>query len=260
MKKAKKILALLLCAVLLVGATVAGTVAYLTDKDDVTNTFTVGNVQIKLDEAVVDKETGKATVPAERTEVGNTSVRMIPGRTIDKDPTVTVLKDSEDCYVRVKVTVVLSESWDHEVAKAAWGWVETEDFDTFFETWAGTFAGNYLATGDMVGFNTVNWKVADPVADSDAKTITYILNYKTDTNNIFKKNSGTNKDTGDNMVLEAIFTKVSVPQNLTNAQLALLEGMEIKVEAHAIQAEGFVAADGMTAEQNAWDTFDGKSS
>lgn len=258
MKKAKKILALLLCAVLLVGATVAGTVAYLTDKDDVTNTFTVGNVQIKLDEAVVDKETGKAPDLTNRTEDGNEEVRMIPGRTIDKDPTVTVLKDSEDCYVRVKVTVDLSESWTStDAVMAAWGWDETEGFDKFLETWAGTFAGNYLATGNMVGFNTVNWNVAVPVADRDAKTITYILNYKTDTNNIFKKNSGTNKDTDGNMVLEAIFTKVSVPQNLTNAQLALLEGMEIKVEAHAIQAEGFVAADEKTAEQNAWGAFGG---
>ena len=42
MKKAKKILALLLCAVLLVGATIAGTVAYLTDEKAVVNTFTVG--------------------------------------------------------------------------------------------------------------------------------------------------------------------------------------------------------------------------
>ena len=97
MKNAKKVLALLLCAVLLVGASVAGTLAFLTDTDDVLNTFTIGNVQIKLDEPVVNPETGKAVEPAERTEEGNTEVRMIPGRPIDKEPTVTVLTDSEDC-------------------------------------------------------------------------------------------------------------------------------------------------------------------
>ena len=43
MKNAKKVLLLVLCAVLLVGASVAGTVAYLTATDSVENTFTVGN-------------------------------------------------------------------------------------------------------------------------------------------------------------------------------------------------------------------------
>ena len=52
MKKAKKILALVLCVLLLIGATIAGTVAYMTSKDHtVTNTFSVGNVTITMDEA-----------------------------------------------------------------------------------------------------------------------------------------------------------------------------------------------------------------
>ena len=56
MKKAKKVLVLLLCAVLLVGASIAGTVAYLTDTDNVVeNTFTVGKVVIDLDEAKVNE-------------------------------------------------------------------------------------------------------------------------------------------------------------------------------------------------------------
>ena len=61
MKNAKKILVLLLCAVLLVGASVAGTLAYLTSQATVTNSFTVGKVvlggdaQAGLDEAKVDE-------------------------------------------------------------------------------------------------------------------------------------------------------------------------------------------------------------
>ena len=43
-KKAKKVVALLLCAVLLVVGSVTGTMAYLTANDTVTNTFTVGKV------------------------------------------------------------------------------------------------------------------------------------------------------------------------------------------------------------------------
>ena len=49
MKNGKKALLLAACAVLLVVATIFGTVAYLTDKDTVNNTFTVGKVDIKLD-------------------------------------------------------------------------------------------------------------------------------------------------------------------------------------------------------------------
>ena len=49
MKSKKKVFVTVLCAVLLVAASVLGTMAYLTSNDEVVNTFTVGNVQIKLD-------------------------------------------------------------------------------------------------------------------------------------------------------------------------------------------------------------------
>ena len=53
MKKFMKALAILACAILLVIATIAGTVAYLTDTATVENTFTAGKVDITLDEANV---------------------------------------------------------------------------------------------------------------------------------------------------------------------------------------------------------------
>lgn len=55
-KTKTKALLMSLCAVLLVAASVLGTMAYLTDSKDVKNTFTVGNVTIKLDEAKVDEK------------------------------------------------------------------------------------------------------------------------------------------------------------------------------------------------------------
>ena len=42
-KKLTKTLVLAACAILLVVGTVMGTVAYLTDSEEVTNTFTYGN-------------------------------------------------------------------------------------------------------------------------------------------------------------------------------------------------------------------------
>ena len=56
MKKAKKVVALALCAVMLVVGSVAGTMAYLQSTTGVvTNTFTIGNVAITLDELNVVK-------------------------------------------------------------------------------------------------------------------------------------------------------------------------------------------------------------
>lgn len=105
MKTKTKAIALTLCAVLLVVASVMGTMAYLTSKDTVTNTFTVGNVSITLDEAKVDKY-GTVVEGADR--VYANSYDLVPGHTYTKDPTVTVAANSEPCYVFVKVENGLS--------------------------------------------------------------------------------------------------------------------------------------------------------
>ena len=63
--KKRKALLLVLCAVLLVAASVMGTMAYLTSTDEVKNTFTVGNVKLRLDEAKVDAA-GEAIEGADR--------------------------------------------------------------------------------------------------------------------------------------------------------------------------------------------------
>ncbi len=105
MKTKTKAIALTLCAVLLVVASVMGTMAYLTSKDTVTNTFTVGNVSITLDEAKVDKY-GTVVEGADRVDAN--SYDLVPGHTYTKDPTVTVAANSEPCYVFVKVENGLS--------------------------------------------------------------------------------------------------------------------------------------------------------
>ena len=101
----KRTVALLLALVLVLGAAVGGTVAWLVSTPDaVTNTFTVGNVQINLDEAPVDAE-GKATSGA---RVIKNNYLLLPGSEYDKDPTVHVVADSEACYVFVKVENALN--------------------------------------------------------------------------------------------------------------------------------------------------------
>lgn len=107
MKTARKALMLILCAALLVSATVMGTLAYLTSTTEVvTNTFTVGNVAITLDEAKVT-EYGVEVEDADR--VTANAYKLIPGHNYVKDPTIHVAEDSEDCWLFVKVENGLTE-------------------------------------------------------------------------------------------------------------------------------------------------------
>lgn len=91
----KKSLALVLALAMIVVCVVGGTLAWLTaTTPEVKNTFTYGDINIKLEET-------DATVSADGS--ATKEFKMIPGYTIAKDPTVTVVKDSEDCYLFVKV-------------------------------------------------------------------------------------------------------------------------------------------------------------
>lgn len=108
MKSKKKVLGLLVCAVLLVVGSVMGTMAWLTSTTEVaTNTFSTGDVEITLDEAKVT-EYGVEVDGADRV-LANT-YKLIPGHEYAKDPTIHVSAiadgddfDSEDCYLFVKV-------------------------------------------------------------------------------------------------------------------------------------------------------------
>lgn len=101
MKTKNKALLLSFCAVLLVAASVLGTMAYLTSTAGVTNTFTIGKVSITLDEAKVDSYGEVDASSADR--VSENSYKLLPGHKYTKDPIVRVSGESEDCWVFVKV-------------------------------------------------------------------------------------------------------------------------------------------------------------
>lgn len=98
----KKILALSLALGVFALILSAGTLAYFTDTTPaVKNTFTVGSVDITLDEAEVDPATNKFKENATRI-AANTYENVVPGATLDKDPTVTNVGKS-DAWVRIKM-------------------------------------------------------------------------------------------------------------------------------------------------------------
>lgn len=97
MKTARKAILLTLCAILLVAASVMGTLAYFTDSESVKNTFTVGKVEIELDETDTDDSTPNKARDKEN------RYHLIPGEEYVKDPIVHVVADSESCYLYVQV-------------------------------------------------------------------------------------------------------------------------------------------------------------
>ena len=105
-KNCKKIVILLVAAVLLIGGTIGGTLAWLkTTSGPVTNTFVAGNIgTLTLDETPVNQVDGK-----------NNYV-IIPGAPISKDPNVTYtsaegISNIGDVYVFVEVS---GGSWTYD--------------------------------------------------------------------------------------------------------------------------------------------------
>lgn len=243
-KTKTKALLMSLCAVLLVAASVLGTMAYLTDSKDVKNTFTVGNVAIKLDEAKVD-ENGTQVVDKDGNPVARVTenkYKLLPGHTYVKDPTVTVLKPSVASYVRMKVTfnkasALIAMCTDPEFAEDGPTGVENAypliRMVNFVEAnaakWDGIIPDNMVDTEEMLA----NGKYFDAKND----TLTYYFYY----------NETVAAPTED-VVLPALFDSITVPEWATGDQLAKLNDFQINVVAEAIQADGFENAAAAWAE------------
>lgn len=247
-KTKTKALLMSLCAVLLVAASVLGTMAYLTDSKDVKNTFTVGNVAIKLDEAKVD-EMGNLVENQDGTladRVTQNAYKLLPGHTYVKDPTVTVLTPSVASYVRMKVTFnnateLIKICTDPEYAddvtglEKAYPEVRMLKFSTNSELYWVSPLHPENGTLDMEdGINDPKYCVYDQKAD----TLTYTFYYADVLNGT---DTVTAADT--NVVLPTLFDSITLPEWVTGDQLAKLKDFQINVVAEAIQADGFKNAD-----------------
>ena len=222
MKTKSKALLLTLCAVLLVTASVLGTMAFLTSNASVENTFTVGSVKITLDEAKVTPD-GKPVEGAAR--VAENSYKLMPGHTYTKDPTIHVDAASEDCFIRAKVTLTNAKEWIAIATRYADNKVE-----------------NIIkGTSDDI------WWVSQPAVDETANTVTYTFVYKNESHtDELGKRIWTSTDSKD-LVL---FDEIAIPGGLTNDELKGVGNSKITVVAEAIQADGF------ETEAAAWAAFD----
>lgn len=237
----KRTVALVLAIVLVFAVAVGGTVAYLTSTANVKNTFTVGSVNIKLDEAKVTPD-GKAVTPAERVTAND--YKLMPGHVYTKDPTVTVLKGSEESYVRMKVTF--------NNAAAIIAMLTNPEFENEVTGYENAYP--VLQMLNLVEANTMKWDGINRetgtlyiekmlgnskyfVKDGDTLTFYYYYNEKVAAPNADK-------------VLETLFDSITVPEWVTADQLNKLNDFQINVVAEAIQADGFATADAAWAEVN----------
>ena len=141
-------------------AYVGGTIAWLTaTTTPVTNTFTVGNIDIALAETT-------------------SNYKMVPGNTIAKDPTVTVKANSEACWLFVKIEESdnLKSYIDYSVAE---GWTAlTGVTGVYYREVAATTtdtAFSVLTSDQVTVKNTVTKADMDAIANNTASkpTLTF---------------------------------------------------------------------------------------
>ena len=266
----KKKFALMAASVALVASTVLfGTLAYFTDRESVANTFTIGNIDITLDEAKVndygvptknDAEVDgyindKGEIVSNAPEVDRVNdtnnYKLVPGKTYVKDPTMTVVAGSEPTYVRMLVTISHVEVFDaiFDAMNNATNQVDKPELIDIFN--------GYDKDTTTDGIQTV-WKYHGERRGNETTTpgtITYEFRYYDDSKATDKAIVDARSATAD-MKLPSLFDSFTVPGYFGSEQIKDLDGMTITVIGQAIQADSFVADGAKSAEDVAWDAFD----
>ena len=259
----KKITALCLCVALLAVAVVGASLAYFTDTDNATNTFTVGNVKIDLIESQFHREgndnSGDTSIPdpthkvvaddgmkyvttghtmftndeikadAEKYSeyIGERGKNMVPGRNFAKCPYV-VNTGANDAYVRIRVMA------PHDYEGSYRGFINA------------MFCSSATNSGEFQhGANGVDWPVIEEKGYTDENGLKYDVytftrteplkaGAMTEWNVINYVGIGKNVTSADiQTAVEKGFIKVSKDGTMT---------VNVLVQADAIQAEGFTDA------------------
>lgn len=206
MKKSKKIITGVAAIALIAALGIGGTMAFLTDSEKATNTFSVGDLDITLTEPEWDDTTdGK---------------ELEPGDTEKKDPTITAVEN--DSYIRVVMTI---KDKDGNVITGTGEQVDGKSrLDLILETirYADTALSeeDSFDLADLAAYSRVNSDFTLAKSTPGVYTYTY--------NNILKE--------GESAVL---FTNVVIPTDWNRAQLQLLGEYQIEIYAQAIQTNNF---------------------
>lgn len=198
------------------------TLAYFTDTEDVSNTFTVGNVEITLDEAKVKKDTSENMVNyvADGTDrvASNSYEGLVPGSRVLKDPSITNV-GSNAAYIRVTI--------------------KFNNQDEIYNALGNTPAGMADVVNNLIstGFSyQCAWKLgSDGTYGSDSGTADYsgVLNKN---EKIFVLYFTNPLAAGTSITL---FDGLKVPTSFDNDDMEMFKNLDISITADAIQAEGF---------------------
>lgn len=116
----KRKIAIAIAAAALAGTcAIGGTLAWLTSTDTVTNTFTMGDVNMVITETMLGTDT--------RTEYGQ-EYKIVPGGSATKDPQFEIAEDSEDAWLFAYIddTLMVDGTAAVEKYNFAEGWVKVE--------------------------------------------------------------------------------------------------------------------------------------
>lgn len=208
----KRFVAILLCVTLVALAAIGATFAYLTDSKTVNNTFTMGNVAIKLDESKVDQN-GNAV---EGDRVTSNTYNVYPGAVVTKDPIVHNT-GKNGAYVRAVVTIEDGMNWLGLYNENVWTAPQEAAFNAMINNTLGDGWELVDIAYDMSGPN-------HPTSDFVA-TLKYT--------NVLEAG----KDT------TAMFSQIAFPTKLTGNDVTSRIDQNgefgINVVAQAIQADGF---------------------
>ncbi len=186
----KKVFVLLIAAVLLVGISVGGTVAWLTAQTGpVENTFTVGDIKLDIWEHKIDPVTNKLTT--ELADDGKNNYNFVPGDTLEKDPTVEVKAGSEACYLFIHAVEANNEATANNITAdpiIVWsvkeepnndpanGWVEVPDHEDYWYRLVDATGSDLefpILTDNQVTVNDQVTKEMVPAINAKKPTLTF---------------------------------------------------------------------------------------
>ena len=270
----KKITALCLCVALLAVAVVGASLAYFTDTDNATNTFTVGNVKIDLIESKFHREgndnSGDTSIPdptqtasgmkyvtdghkaftdaeikadAETYATDYLAVKgenMVPGRGVAKCPYV-VNTGANDAYIRIRVMVPSAANND---------FVDVKDGGVITNQWCTTS----MLCGEFQSGAQTGWPVIEKGVVKNG--VTYDVYTFTRTEPL-KAGAMTEWNVWNFIGVDKTATSADIQKALDAGAItvvgtdgAQVMALNVLVEADGIQSDGFADA------AAAWAAFD----
>ena len=266
----KKVTALCLCVALLAVAVVGASLAYFTDTKSATNTFTVGNVSIKLIESKLHRQgsggTGDTSIPtpgqtasgmkyisdgtkaftdaeiqadAETYATDYLAVKgenMVPGRRVAKSPYV-INTGANDAYIRIRVMIPSAANNDF-VDLTAGGVITNQ------------WCSSSFSTGEFIDGKGGGWDNAPAIAKASVTKdgVTYDVYTFTRTRPL-KAGAMTEWNVWNFIGINKTATSADIQKAIDAGAIKVVETdgaktmtLNVLVEADAIQSEGFADA------------------